>query len=380
MEVTKEKEVIKYDLNTYKRIKSFYEQDKLKIQGIKLKENLFEEFITAIKTLNDIYPNAWDFKYYKKKDCIDIYGVYIHFPEIKLKNSNGKSHIIYDLFVLVEFIINKINNKETIGISNIRGNRSTYKNVEVNCGYVHSHLSMLPDARNNNFGAFCLGSGEINMYLANINAGETTEDNWYKLWLQVHALVSWESLEGVPHKYMKDIRLSHSSSRRNLRYFNNGSDTIYILLEELKKAIRSEDIIVPFIIFNNKYKIKDELTLFKDLLEYTKNNSSPLSKEKFLAYKLNGDYYAYNEGNKNLLKGSVQDSYKFKYPKVCIFKGEEITKKVIDFKQRNKENKVFEIDFTLSTKERLIKLIENETNRKAIRKSAIKDFSESCNA
>lgn len=206
-----------------------FSKGRLFINGILLTEKTFQEFKTAVKVINDIYEGSWDTEFElrvsNKKIQIDIKGLLIHFPEVEIRNSGSNKHQIKNLFIKINFRIYT----NGLGLGYIDGARTSLSYAEWQNNYFHSHLSTVSaDLRVEDkypyFIGFCTGSGEINIYMADINGEGFTEERFIKFAMQLMTLASYESIEGTPYRYMSSIRDRPSSGRMFISSSTNSSN------------------------------------------------------------------------------------------------------------------------------------------------------------
>lgn len=179
----------------------------------------FKDFRIAIKVISEVYENQWDFAFQlintgRSKVTIYISGIVIHFPEVTITNRNNHSHKIKDLFVKIRLEFHEA----FLKVQGISGARTYLKYAEWQNNYFHSHLpttsSEIPHSNGEpTFVGFCTGSGEINMYRADINSDGFTEERFLKYAVQIMSLVSYESIEGTPYRFLRDIRTRPSNGR-----------------------------------------------------------------------------------------------------------------------------------------------------------------------
>lgn len=150
-----------------------------------------------------IYPDRWEIQfdiknfkitrgYNSKQPLSDYLDFVIHFPEITIKNSGEKTHVIKDLFVALEYY----DGEETYAIN---GKRTTVSRNEIYKKYAHSHLPRhhtLSDYTS--YDGFCLGDSELLTQLTLFETFNTVEDYLYFFTL-LNAYLEWESLEGTPY-------------------------------------------------------------------------------------------------------------------------------------------------------------------------------------
>ena len=176
-----------------------FSKGRLFIDGTLLTEKTFQEFKIAVKVINDIYEGSWDTEFElrisDKKIQIDIKGLLIHFPEIQIRNKNSNKHQIKNLFIRVNLRIQI----DRLALDYIDGARTSLSYAEWQSNYFHSHLSttsmnITADSKYPYFGGFCTGSGEINIYMADINGEGFSEERFIKFAMQLMTLASYESI------------------------------------------------------------------------------------------------------------------------------------------------------------------------------------------
>ena len=192
-------------------------------------QEVYYKFSLLVRTLMSIYKDNFDIQiddivlnsklftnsygFNDKKEffiatglIIKDFKIFIKYPEITIVNSTGLKHIIKDLFVTIIFTIKE----DKIIFGNIHGFRATLSDIEYSCGYLHSHLP----GKHNYFEVsdflekrkFCTGRGQIiDSLLTELNVDTYTEESLTMFFLQLNNYVKWESIEGNPHKYIKDI-------------------------------------------------------------------------------------------------------------------------------------------------------------------------------
>ena len=159
-------------------------------------------------------------KFQEKQDLafevIDNYGVFelrpyfkVLYPEIEITNTNKEKHTIKNLVVV--FSLRWDSSFKKWKIDNMRGLRLTLSYLELNKFYSHSHLSS--SSFTSNFKSmtssnFCLGSSTLGMSIAEYNTESNKEQSNLVLEGILYTLdtyVTWESLEGVPYNYMRNL-------------------------------------------------------------------------------------------------------------------------------------------------------------------------------
>ena len=277
---------------------------------------VFEQFKTAIRVINDIYDNSWDIAFEVRKDFnnkifLEIKGIYILFPEINITNRDGANHIIKDLLVLIQFYNY---NNTSLRINSLKGGRLTLSYAEYQSDYFHSHLPIFKNSISTTMDLpylsnFCTGSGEINIYQSNINGDGFNEERFIRYVMQIMSLVSYESIEGTPYRYIRSISVRpHSGSyyivenRRKERFKNK-----VISYYKQEDKIPVIDIHIDS---TNSYYISDNET-FKNFIY-----SIPFNDEDknwfFCSLGDNNIYYSYGQTPGYAIPPSVQSTFIFR--------------------------------------------------------------------
>ena len=277
---------------------------------------VFEQFKTAIRVINDIYDNSWDIAFEVKKDprnkiFLEIKGIYILFPEINITNRDRANHTIKDLLVLIQFYNY---NNTSLRINSLKGGRLTLSYAEYQSDYFHSHLPIFKNSISTTMDLpylsnFCTGSGEINIYQSNINGDGFNEERFIRYVMQIMSLVSYESIEGTPYRYIRSISVRpHSGSyyivenRRKERFKNKVIDYY--------KQENKIPVIDIHIDSTNSYYISDNET-FKNFIY-----SIPFNDEDknwfFCSLGDNNIYYSYGQTPGYAIPPSVQSTFIFR--------------------------------------------------------------------
>ena len=171
-------------------------------------ENLYE----MIKIFEQKFQGNQDlaFEVKEKEDCFKLYPYFkVLYPEIEITNTNKEKHTIKNLVVVFSLKWDSYFKKWKI--DDMRGLRLTLSYLELNKRYPHSHLSS--DNLTSNFKSmtsskFCLGSSTLGMSIAEYNTESNKEQSNLVLEGILYTLdtyVTWESLEGVPHNYIRNL-------------------------------------------------------------------------------------------------------------------------------------------------------------------------------
>lgn len=140
---------------------------------------------------NDYFPNRW---WYDASSGV----LYLHYPQLTLKNSIGVEHTIYDLVVYTVFT------KARGELSGLAGKRYSFSPLELRSGYCHSHLGSFSSS-GHSWGSFCTGGGTpFSKLLETMRKRNTVKEMEFFL-IQLQEYLQWESLEGKPHISMTKI-------------------------------------------------------------------------------------------------------------------------------------------------------------------------------
>ena len=338
-----------------------------------MSQNVFDKFKSAIRVINDIYDNSWDINFklafHNKKLRIEIQGIYILFPIVNITNRNNKRHTIKDLLVEIRIYNNR---NQNISIENLRGGRLTLSYAEYQSDYFHSHLSTTKGAISSGMtlpymDGFCTGSGEINIYQSNINGDGFTEERFMRYAMQILSLVSYESIEGTPYRYMDRIR-THS---RSGSYFNLDSRKKELFFQKVinwykqLETIPNIDITIDS---TNSYSVaqNENFQKFVENVQYEDNDKARF----FCILGENNNYYAYNSAPGFTTPPTVRTTFIFR---------SEVKNMVIEPAPQSNTTVTHIIHPSLI--KHLKEEIEYELNKGKIRKSTIDRYtSESSNA
>ena len=355
---------------------------RLYINGRKVTDNVFNEFRIFVKTTQEIYENSWDIDIetsmeefstkkssgktrIERKLVIQIRGLVLYFPRVTITNIERKSHLIKDIFVRIPFFINQ---RERLGIERIEGGRTTLSYAEYCSHYYHSHLSIYAIGSISSrsqppmYSTFCTGSGEINIYQADMNSEGITEARATAYLMQIMTVVGYESIEGTPYRHIRNIMIRDASGRRS-NPNKNVADNLY----RRTLAHCKDNNIVPcleFAIENNKYIVKDNSKFDEFLLatvtdEDAKRNILCMIDET-------GAYYQYGSTPTREQPPTVTNKY--------IFQGREIQFTVEDIPDEIDDSNI-EYFIHPFIKTYIKNQIEYDINKKSIRKSTIDRYS-----
>lgn len=338
-----------------------------------MSQNIFDKFKSAIRIINDIYDNSWDINFklafHNNKLRIEIQGIYILFPIVNITNRNNKRHTIKDLLVEIR-IYNHRN--QNIRIENLKGGRLTLSYAEYQSDYFHSHLPTTKGAISNGMtlpymSNFCTGSGEINIYQSNINGDGFTEERFMRYAMQIFSLVSYESIEGTPYRYMDRIR-THSRSGSYFHLDSRKKELFFQKVINWYKQLETIPNIDITIDSTNSYSValNENFQKFVEDVQYGANDKAKF----FCILGESNNYYAYNSAPGFTTPPTVRNTFIFR---------SEVKNMVIEPAPQGNTTVTHIIHPSLI--KYLKEEIEYELNKGKIRKSTIDRYtSESSNA
>lgn len=190
-------------LDVYGIFKAHFGEDKVDLQNVP--SNL--EFASL---LGSIAYDANTLKYDAGQDDIDFlrrvqdykkFAVYVWFPTVIVTNENGRSIVIWDLYVQVEIDIYGHIPYENWGML---WNRSRYDTAQFLCNYMHSHVCDIPKFDFTAFQKPCLGTASIKDTIVTLKS-----DNDPAMWMlfceELARAVTVESLDGHPYNYLESV-------------------------------------------------------------------------------------------------------------------------------------------------------------------------------
>ena len=239
---------------------------------------------------------------------INYVRLIIHFPEVTISNKYNQSHDIKDLFIALSF------NPSGQVTTNIEGARSTYSELEVIGGYIHSHLRSTDFTIRSvplRYTNFCKGTGSINACLSFYNSDKSLP-NLLSILYHLNTTANHESIDGGPHYRMETLQAKEGLSTAP------SEEGVIRAWDTLTNAIaRKGSSHVPSPLDwkyeNPKYTIIDNIKLNDFCVEYLKGTEA----KKWLVLRAdNGQLYKKTESlvfNRN--------SYPLKYDHFIPFKG-----------------------------------------------------------
>ena len=201
----------------------------------------------------------------------------IHYPEFTITNSESRTHVIKNLFVIIW------PNYYLTGL------RTTFTPEEVACKYAHSHLN--PEVvynRCRDGSNFCLGDSELGILLQFFrgNQEELTEDNFCYMLTLLDQYIHWESLEGGPYKHISNIVSTDKQKVCNI------SERDYWFSRVIIRKFLSNNNKINITVLPNKIEVIDDDTLEESLLNFSNDIRCRISNEVICEKNIiNNQYY-----------------------------------------------------------------------------------------
>jgi hypothetical protein len=353
--------------------------------------NLFINTISEIMTsLEFNYPGNWEVHleyetghYWSEELTQDIFGFIsvnpiflIRFPEITITNSENKFHTIKELFYMFTLSFAQTDHDvedyyrvKSYYPASPLGVRGEITAIENYCNYFHSHLSGSEIKSHEmiyNPTEFCTGSNELNYLEAILREG--FDANIFNLYLlTVGSYVRWESIEGRPYRYIKNIVEGKNTDiplEWNQDFLSNFKDGIKNAMNNYHTLEANFNFMVDRFII----KIDEKFIRFVRacLIAYGNNNmlSNFLVQRKEGYYKGYGSMKIYTQKQLNERMQDEDGCQPFTY-----IRGEQIPFKII----AHKGKEVDPNDFTVhpSLLNYIKKQFENELYKKQVQRSAI---------
>lgn len=254
----------------------------------------------------------------------ETFPILIYFPYLTVRNANGMSHNIRDLYIKID------------EDGDIYGMRTSLTKAEIFARYSQSHLTGLNASRDGQtirirpyWGDFCLGESEIRTYLHTIKEGKIDiRGEFFNLFLiSLKNYLEWESLSGGPHVRMSTI----------------GVNSLQTVSRPVDLSQEILDRIVPLVINHSKTRIRNgklEIVILDSVVPLLKNL-------------LNDSYFCYNINGTESSLTNTDYTFRFDNDESFYFKKKELEFKVIDFEMK-------EIEYPISLTSKLKKQLENE--------------------
>jgi len=335
------------------------------------KENLFK----VLDLFEDKYKGMFELDFYSisYREFEPYFKVL--YPEFTITNSSGDSHQIRDLVVVHRF---SYRHSGVFHPDSLQGGRISKTKLEMLSSYQQSHLPGRPYKKwlQNSFeiSEFCVGNDtDVSRMMSEFSLG--IEWDRYELFLFcVDSMITWESLEGVPFRYMSNIKQADHNRVSSM----HNSDRAQAV--SLHICAKREALDFDFFVGEGRYKIKrnsranetvKEVVL--QLFSYDEYNSilvtrDPNNAESYLGMSKENA----KEGTKIPPEG--QEKY-------TLFRGQKLRARVLKQNEKN-QKKVSMEDYIIHPNflEDVLTRIEARIYRKIVTQSTAKRASTSNNA
>ena len=285
-------------------------------------------------------PDDEDYEEEYSKPWTVLEGAFlIHFEDFDIVNGRGLKHNITDMFIKLPF--RSDNNEGKFTISAFHGRRMSATKEEIVSHYHHSHLSgrtFKVGSSGWDFNGFCTGSGDIDLTKSRLRSEYNSGQ--FKLFLmQLNTFLQWESLGGVPYKYIKDVL-----SRVDIDKIEFWRITQFY--DDLKRAYHIEEREVPQLNFKlqgNYITLKDDKN-FDKFLKFKGEDHNSYYSNNICSRDEKGSYLSFKEITDNMLSQSLaseEDRKQYSF----VFKD-----KLIEFQLKEPKVKKENIEFLIHPK------------------------------
>ena len=278
-------------------------------------ENLHE----MIKIFEQKFQGNQDLAFEVKQevDCFKLYPYFkVLYPEIEITNTNKEKHTIKNLVVV--FPLKWDSSFKKWKIDEIRGLRLTLSYLELDKRYPHSHLNSLhltSTFKSMTSTKFCLGSSTLGMSIAEYNTESDKEKSNLVLEGILYTLdtyVTWESLEGVPHSYIRNL-LPFGGTPVSDSSLDSHSLRVVNFLKENKIPLALDyGVMHGFIFIKNSL---ENAEFFKGILQNSLISGRYILQREYLCFPSQGDTFLQATSNffsipqvRDLAKGYAQDN------------------------------------------------------------------------
>jgi hypothetical protein len=236
------------------------------------------------RVLNEIYPDSHDIldvstnkSYFNRLQLASDtkYQIAINFKDVNISNSRGEKTTIDSIYIF--FFLNK----DCKLLTYLFGYRDITNFSHSMSSYAHSHLHSFDILQGSLtvYNKFCLGASDsaISIPVHNGLADNFSENNFRSLLVTLIGFISWESLEGRPYMYIKNM----ISYKNNSAVNNNESIQLqsFLQLEEPRKY--------AYNIGSSNYSIITSSSHLGEINEYFYSKQSIKLLYKHLLYYIN---------------------------------------------------------------------------------------------
>ena len=252
-------------------------------------ENLHE----MIKIFEQKFQGNQDLAFEVKENGFKLCPYFkVLYPEIEITNTNKEKHTIKNLVVVFSLKWDSYFKKWKI--DDMRGLRLTLSYLELNKLYSHSHLAssnLTSNFKSMTSTKFCLGSSTLGMSIAEYNTESDKEKSNLVLEGILYTLdtyVTWESLEGVPHNYIRNL-LPLGGTAVNDDSLDSHSIRVVNFLKENRIPLA-----LDYGVMNDSIFIKNSLEnaeFFKGILQSSSISGRYSLQREYLCFPSQGDTF-----------------------------------------------------------------------------------------
>lgn len=219
------------------------------------------------------------------------------YPEIEITNTNKERHTIKNLVVVFSLRWDPYFKKWKI--YEMTGLRLTLSYLELNKLYSHSHLAssnLTSNFKSMTSSKFCLGSSTLGMSIAEYNTESDKEQSNLVLEGILYTLdtyVTWESLEGVPYNYIRNL-IPFGGIPVNDSSLDSNSLKVVAFLKENKIPLA-----LDYGVMNGSVFIKNNsgnAEFFKNILQTSLSGGDSLQRN-YLCFSSQGDTFLLAKSN-----------------------------------------------------------------------------------
>lgn len=239
------------------------------------------------------------FEVKKEADCFKLYPYFkILYPEIEITNTNKEKHTIKNLVVVFSLRWDSYFKKWEI--EEMTGLRLTLSYLELSKSYPHSHLNssrVIDYFKSMTSSKFCLGSSTLGMSIAEYNTESNKEQSNLVLEGILYTLdtyVTWESLEGVPHNYIRNL-IPLGGTPVNDSHLDSPSIRVVNFLKENKIPLA-----LDYGVMNDSIFIKNSLEnaeFFKNILQNSSISGRHQLQKEYLCFYSQGEPFLQADSN-----------------------------------------------------------------------------------
>jgi len=363
-------------MNTHKDknfLQFLFDKGKLHLHGYpNPNQKAINEFFRLLDLFEAKYKSFYDLGFHTKDGYLQPYFKVLY-PKFTIENSVGESHQIRDLIVVHRIAYNTNEEGHIYTRKPLGGRLSKFK-LEVVGGYQQSHLSAYSNWKNDPFytSEFCVGGDtDVSRMIAEFKV----EMDWdrYELYLFcIDSMVIWESLEGIPHRKIRDIK-----NALNNKVTSVDASCVRRVVDKITKNEIALDL--DFYIENGLYRIRPN----EKANEFIKNIVlQTLTFEQYKKILVSRVPNTFNEFLQMKAEQDAQQNYKISYPtRYTIFRGKKVFAKILKEDTRNEpvvslENLIVYPNFLKD----VLSQLESRIYSKAVTQSGIKIYNSLGNA